>query len=136
MPLFEEHFDLSVSLHPRNRDDKQPTQHSLLECDYVISDFGTMVYEAWALGKPVIFPHWLIGDRIKRHLRRTAEAHVFEERLGLHAASPQQIVDFVRDGAGIDARTAAFMDDYLAPEFAGRSGERVAAVLRDLATGR
>ena len=92
-----------MSLHPRNRTDKQPTHHSLLDCDYVISDFGTIVYEAWALGKPVIFPHWLIGDRIKRHLGKSAEAFIFHERLGLHADSPQQMIDFVMDGAGIDA---------------------------------
>ena len=132
LPMFEKHFDLSVSLHPRNRKNKQPTQHSLLDCDYVISDFGTIVYEAWALGKPVIFPHWLIGDRIKRHLGQSAEAFIFHERLGLHAASPQQMIDFVMSGAGIDARATAFMDDYLEPAYAGRSGERVATLLQSL----
>ena len=132
VPMFEKHFDLEMSLHPRNRTEKQPTHHSLLDCDYVISDFGTIVYEAWALGKPVIFPHWLIGDRIKRHLRKSAEVFIFEERLGMHADSPQQVIDFVMDGAGIDARTSAFMDDYLEPAYAGRSGERVATLLRSL----
>jgi hypothetical protein len=130
--MFEKHFDLSVSLHPRNRKNKQPTQLSLLDCDYVISDFGTIVYEAWALGKPVVFPHWLIGDRIKRHLGQSAEAFIFHERLGFHAASPQQTIDLVMSGAGIDARATAFMDDYLEPAYAGRSGERVAALLESL----
>ena len=59
--MFEEHFDFEVSLHPRNRKDKRPTTYGILDCDYVISDFGTMVYEAWALGKPVIFP--ALADR-------------------------------------------------------------------------
>lgn len=132
VPLFEKHFDFAVSLHPRNRTNKQPTHLSLLDCDYVISDFGTMVYEAWALGKPVIFPYWLLGDRIKQNLRESAEAHIFHERIGLHADSPQQIVDFVLDGAGIDRRTARFLDDWLEPTYAGRSGERVASLLRTL----
>jgi len=132
LPMFEQHFDLSVSLHPRNRKDKQPTTHSLLDCDFVISDFGTIVYEAWALGKPVIFPHWLIGRRIKRHLGTSAETFIFHERLGLHAKSPQQMVDFVMDGASIDARTSAYLDDYLAPAYAGHSGARVAALLQSL----
>ncbi len=133
VPMLEKHVDLSISLHPRNRKDKQPTQHSLLDCDYVISDFGTIVYEAWALGKPVIFPHWLIGDRIKRHLGHTAEALIFHERLGLHADRPQQMIDFVMDGASIDARTSVFLDDYLAPAHAGTSGARVATLLQSLA---
>jgi hypothetical protein len=132
VPMLEKHFDLSVSLHPRNRTNKQPTHHSLLECDYVISDFGTIVYEAWALGKPVIFPHWLIGDRIKQHLGKTADAYIFHERLGLHADTPEQMIDFVKDGAGIDKRTTDFLDDWLEPAYAGRSGERVATLLRAL----
>lgn len=132
VPMFEKHFDFSMSLHPRNRTDKQPTHHSLLDCDYVISDFGTTVYEAWALGKPVIFPHWLIGDRIKQHLGKSAEAFIFHKRLGLHADSPQQVIDFVMGGAGIDKRTTAFLDDWLEPAYAGRSGERVAALLQSL----
>ena len=131
-PLFEKHFDFATSLHPRNRTNKQPTHLSLLDCDYVISDFGTLVYEAWALGKPVIFPHWLIGDRIKGHLGESAEAFIFHERLGLHADSPQEMVDLVMDGAGIDKRTSSFLDDWLEPRYAGRSGERVAALLRSL----
>ncbi len=132
VPMFEKHFDFEMSLHPRNRTNKQPTHHSLLDCDYVISDFGTIVYEAWALGKPVIFPHWLIGDRIKRHLGKSAEAFIFHKRLGLHADNPQQMIDFVMDGAGIDKRTSAFLDDWLEPAYAGRSGERVAALLQSL----
>lgn len=132
VPLFEKHFDFAISLHPRNRKNKQPTHLSLLDCDYVISDFGTIVYEAWALGKPVIFPHWLIGDRIKRNLGESAEARIFHKRLGLHADSPQQIIDFVMGGAGIDKRTAKFRDDCLEPAYAGRSGERVAELLRSL----
>ena len=132
VPMFEKHFDFEMSLHPRNREEKQPTEVGLLDCDYVISDFGTIVYEAWALGKPVIFPHWLIGDRIKQYQGKSAEAHIFHERLGLHADSPQQVIDFVMDGAGIDARTTAFMDLYLEPDYAGQSGERVASLLQSL----
>ena len=132
VPMLEKHVDLSISLHPRNRKNKMPTHHSLLDCDYVISDFGTIVYEAWALGKPVIFPYWLIGDRIKRHLGQSAEAHIFHERLGLHADNAQQMIDFVMDSADIDARTSSFMDDYLAPTYAGTSGKRVAELLQEL----
>ena len=135
VPMFEKHFDFTMSLHPRNRTNKQPTHESLLDCDYVISDFGTIVYEAWALGKPVIFPHWLIGDRIKTHLGKSADAFIFHERLGLHADNPQQMIDFVMDGAGIDARTTAFIDDWLEPAYAGRSGERVASLLQSLSAG-
>ena len=129
---FREHFDFEVALHPRNRKDKKPTAEKLVEADYVISDFGTMVYEAWALGKPVVFPSWLIGDLIQQHLRGSAEAHIFKHRIGLHAQSPEDIVDMISSGAGIGDDVKAFMEDYLPSEFNGKSSRRVATLLQDL----
>jgi hypothetical protein len=130
----EAHFDVAVSLHPRNRRDKVPTVDKLLWADYVISDFGTMVYEAWALGKPVLFPDWLIRDRILEFLPRgSAERVIFQQGIGLHAESFDELCDFIRTGAVIDARTQAFMDSYLAREYHGTSARRVANLLLELA---
>jgi len=123
------HFDVEISLHPRNRPDKKPTRNQLIECDYVISDFGTMVYEAWALGKPVIFPYWIIGERIKKHLRQAAEAHIFRERIGIHADSVKDIVEAVNERRGLDDKVKTFLDDYLPPQYLGCSGKRVADLL-------
>lgn len=47
---------IDVSVHPRNRTDRTPTGASMPRADIVVADFGTTVYEAWALDKPVIFP--------------------------------------------------------------------------------
>src|SRR5690606_6964667 len=78
-PRFLEHietlgseFDVEVSLHPRNRPDKKPTAEKLIEADYVIADNGTLVYEAWCLGKPVVFPSWLLADTMKIYRRNSA----------------------------------------------------------------
>lgn len=139
-PEFEQHlavlrdkFDVEVSLHPRNRKDKKPTLDKLLEADIVISDFGTMVYEAWALGKPVIFPHWLIGERIIEHLRGSAEAEIFSKRIGLHAESIDDLIAMAESASAPDAGTLAFLDDYLDPRYKGVSGARIADLLLTLA---
>lgn len=132
LDYLREHFDLEVSLHPRNRKDKKPTEQKLIECDYVISDFGTMVYEAWALGKPVIFPSWIIRERIIQYLRRSAEAHIFREGIGHHATSPEHIVELVTSGAGLGDGASAFTDAYLAPAYRGNSAGRVADLLKAL----
>ncbi|MCR6663413.1 MAG: CDP-glycerol glycerophosphotransferase family protein [Luteimonas sp.] len=125
-----ERYDVQTSLHPRNRPDKVPTSDKLLWADYVVSDFGTMVYEAWALGKPVIFPDWLIKERIAAYLPKgSAESHVFREGIGLHPASFEELCEMVEGGAGIDAVVSEFLDAYLSPEYRGRSSERIAQLL-------
>lgn len=144
-PDFEPHaqqleadFDVQLSLHPRNRRDKVPTTDKLLWADYVISDFGTMVYEAWALGKPVIFPAWIIRDRILQYLSpECAEGVIFRHGIGLHASSFEELREFIHAGVGIDSTVHAFMDEYLAPEYRGNSARRVADLLLGLeASGR
>jgi hypothetical protein len=127
-------FDVQVALHPRNRRDKVPTNEKLLWADYVISDFGTMVYEAWALGKLVIFPGWIIRDRILEFLPAgCAESVIFRQGIGLHATSFGELRAFIHAAQAIDPIVYAFMDNYLAREYRGTSSQRVADVLLRLA---
>ena len=129
LPLLESKYEVEVALHPRNRKSKKPTVDKLLDADYIISDFGTMVYEAWALGKPVIFPSWLIGQRIIEYLPGSAEAHIFKKEIGLHAKSIEDVIDFIDQGAGLDEKVTKFLDDYLSPEYRGSSSKRIAELL-------
>ncbi|HEX8233197.1 MAG TPA: hypothetical protein VF559_07630 [Caulobacteraceae bacterium] len=134
LPRLREHFDVAVSLHPRNRSAKSPTVDQLIEADYVISDFGTMVYEAWALGKPVLFPTWIIGERIVEHLKTAAEAAIFRDRIGLHPNSIDEAIEMLRARPTLDSRTIAFRDEYLDPAYLGTSGRRVAELLLELSS--
>ena len=85
-------FRYQVSLHPRNRASKRPTGGQLVWADVLVSDFGTMVYEAWAMGKPVIFPRWCIDvDTILTRNPRSAEAYIYRNRIGLHAESIEEM---------------------------------------------
>lgn len=127
-----EHFDVEVSEHPRNRgvgNSKRPTTDQLIDADVVISDFGTMVYEAWALGKQVIFPYWINGEALTRAHRRAAENTIYTERLGLHADSFDELVAMIHERREPDPRLAKFLDDYLDPRYRGSSGKRIADLL-------
>lgn len=135
-PEFEalsKYYSTDVSLHPRNRRVKRPTSHKLIEADVVISDIGTMVYEAWALGKPVIFPTWLIGEYVLKYSSGSAEAHIFEHKIGYHPESPEQLRQILNDGPVITPDVTEFMEAYLPPSFNGISGRTVAQLLQDLA---
>lgn len=130
--LLGEKYNLEIALHPRNRKDKKPTVEKLLDADFVISDFGTMVYEAWALGKTVIFPDWIIKERILEFLPGSAEAKVYEDNIGLHANSIDEMVSMIDGGVAYGTDVQQFMEDYISPEYDGTSSIRIANVLKKL----
>ncbi|AEG31696.1 hypothetical protein [Thiomicrospira cyclica] len=131
--LLEGRYDFTKSLHPGNKVvNKKPTVDALIEADYVISDFGTIVYEAWALGKPVIFPNWLIGKRIQENLKGSAEAYIFENKIGLHAESIDDVIEFIEQGEGINRDVKDFIEQYLPEAFIGNSAKSLADVLKQI----
>ena len=132
LPALEREFDVTVSLHPRNRPNKVPTDVALLEADAVISDFGTLVYEAWALGKPVLFPRWLLGDRIQEYLPGSAEAHLFSSRLGYHPESFEELLVILRGEVAVGEAVEIFMEDYVDNFRGGEAGLRIARLLQTL----
>lgn len=136
VPRLEENFDVRVSLHPANRRDKAPTTDALQWADIVISDFGTLLYEAWALRKCAIMPTWLMPPEIATRRRQTAEAYVYRERIGNHASSYEELEEMAiaNEPPGPDVKQ--FLDDYLAPEYFGTSSQRIAQVLDSLAPRR
>jgi hypothetical protein len=143
-PAFKKHLPwifinhkTEVSLHPRNRGTKTPTTEKLIASDVVISDFGTMVFEAWALGKPVIFPRWCID--VSTLLERnplSAEAYIYRHKIGLHPESPKEMHKMLREikrarrgnviqdlrGSGV----AKFIDHYIDPATRGNDAQRTA----------
>jgi hypothetical protein len=127
------HVDLTIGLHPRNRSDKTPTKTSLVDADVVISDHGTIVYEAWALGKPVIFPYWIVGEAVQKFRPESAEAFIFSQRIGHHANSFRDLLDLVMSNPTVSSDVVSFMNDYLPTEYLGNSGKRCADELIKLA---
>ena len=116
LPLLDEVCDTIYATDPRNTYDKVPITDSLLKADIVITDYTALIYEAWALGKPVIFPRWLTGDRVMKKSRWIAEAEIYEKKIGHHPMSFQELRSLVELGSdlplgdGVDA----FMQSYVA----------------------
>ena len=168
LPGFKKHvkemaarYIFRVSLHPRNREDRTPTGNQLVWADVVISDFGTMVYEAWALGKPVIFPRWAIDvDTLLTRNPLSAESYIYRNRIGLHPesmAEMQQMLDDIQNKlvgnslirflkratrikrprkSAADLRghgVAEFIDHYVDPTHRGQDAKRTAEVLAEIA---
>ena len=135
-PFFEKlakKYESRQSLHPSNRGDKTPTMDGMLWANVVISDFGTMVYEAWALGKPVIFPGWILQDRIQKYLPGSAEAYIFENKIGYHPATFMEMEEVLAKGPVITPDVDEFMSKYLDNYANGLSAPKVATALRVIA---
>ncbi|AUQ68767.1 CDP-glycerol glycerophosphotransferase family protein [Phaeobacter inhibens] len=128
--LLAPHCDLRISLHPSNRHNKAPVTNDLLDADLVISDYSSVLYEAWAIGKPVAFPRWLFGDRIIAHAPYSAEGHILQNRIGLHPETPEELrslLQAVPPAPGDDVDR--FMDDYLDNYRGGSATQRVMSLL-------
>ena len=125
-------YNVEIALHPRNSEDKKPTQEKLLESNIVVSDFGTLVYEAWTLGKPVIFPRWILKDNIQKYLKNSAEAYIMENRIGYHADSLEEMITIIESNPHITPDVDEFMLDYLYNYKSSGSVAMIADALRKL----
>jgi hypothetical protein len=99
-----------------------------------------MVFESWALGKPVIFPRWCID--VKTLMERnplSAEAYIYRNRIGLHPETPKEMHRMLRDidrmrfeDPNFDSRgtgVAEFIDHYIDPAERGFDAKRTAQEL-------
>ena len=130
-------YKFTISLHPRNRGTKTPTLDKLVASDVIISDFGTMVFEAWSLGKPVIFPRWCIDvETLVNRNPLSAESHIYRNKIGLHPETPRQMHKMLRrinrnrkKSPSLDQRgpnVASFIDAYIDPAERGSDAMRTA----------
>ncbi len=125
-------FDLEVSLHPANRAGGRPTFEALLDAEYVIADRGTTIYEAWALGKPVIFPRWILGDAPIAKTPGSAEAEIYEKNIGFHVHKVAELIDLVRSRPKLGEDASAFIEDYLPKSTHGQSYRLIADCVNDV----
>ena len=112
-----------------------PTIQPLVDADVVIADAGSTIYEAWALGKPVIFPDWLVRDGVLNRFKGTFEAKCYADNLGYHAKSFKHLLELIPEaiGKGIDERAVDFAQELFPASLKGNSGKTIAKILRRLA---
>lgn len=135
LPRLEQEFEVRVSLHPSNRTEKSPTAGDLQWADAVVTDFGTMLYEAWALGKCVVMPDWLFPDELlrgRKGQKRSAEGRVYANGIGNHAQGIDELCRMLAANEPPGRDVTDFMNRIVAPEYRGVSARRVAELLQTL----
>jgi CDP-glycerol glycerophosphotransferase (TagB/SpsB family) len=128
-------MELCISYHPANKKDKNITMQLLADADVVIGDSGSIAYEAMAMGKPVVYPDWLVKQGILAAFKGSFEEEIFQRGIGFHAAGPGDLIRTLRHAieSGIDDKTKNFIDGIFPPYLRGTSGKATADALRRIA---
>jgi len=130
------YVDYIPSLHPYNNPDHLTTTKQLIHADVVISDIGSLVWEAWALGIPVVFPDWVVKERLIAALPTTLTAHIYREGIGYHANSLEEISEQVCKAIdqGITKAENDLINRVFPTELRGTSGKATAEHLLRIAS--
>ncbi|MEN8907910.1 MAG: hypothetical protein ABF289_18315 [Clostridiales bacterium] len=134
-------YDVKLCLHPTskmNNNVKQvPTLKELVDADVVIADAGSTLYEAWALGKPVIFPDWLCAKDVISHFRKDTENleyMIYQKKIGYHAKDMPHLNQLIEKALvdGMKDEEKAFMEDIFPSHLRGKAGETAAKALMEI----
>jgi CDP-glycerol glycerophosphotransferase (TagB/SpsB family) len=129
-------FKTITSLHPANSKGVVTLQ-GLANADVVISDCSSIIYEAWSLGKPVVFPDWIVKDYIQKTYNNSFEDYIYKNKIGYHATNMEDLCELVKLAykKGIDKTTQDFIEDIFPQKLRGKSGKESASMLLKLAEG-
>ncbi len=132
--IFNNRLVMKSSLHPRNNSKNSITEDQMIECQYIIADYGSTLYEAWALGIPVIFPDWIVKKHICQYLKGSTEQYIYKKGIGLHATSYQHMVDIIfnKNNLVLDKKVIDFMKSYLPSNFNGKSGQIISNIINKI----
>ncbi len=132
-------YETKIALHPtsklKEQNDKNPTMQELLDADVVIADGGSTIYEAWALGKPVIFPDWICKDDILNHFEPgNLEYEIYNRGIGYHARNMDHMNRLIKKAIkhGITPGEEEFIEGIFPKALRGKSGKTAAAALLEL----
>lgn len=131
---FPKDLQIIYSIHPYHKEANTPVFQELAEADVVISDGSSVIFEALALGIPVIFPDWLVKDAILTKWGDTFTADIYRERIGYHADSFEHLVSLIYDAKDkrLTDKDKTFIDGILPKNLRGNSGKATAGVLKKL----
>ena len=132
--MFNEHWSFVSAIHPFHAASNQTTQELMAQSAVVVADTGSSVYEAWALGKPVVFAPFALavnGEHvpdIAKRWRGSLEAQIYFNRVGRHADDMYGVEWLIHHAMhnGITPEETAFIDRVFQKELRGRSGEHAA----------
>ena len=127
-------YNFVEHVHPYNHKEHSSTCEDLINADIVITDFSSMIFEAIILGKPVIFPDWIVKGTILSYYRNTLEGKMYIENMGLHATTFDELIPHIESSIehGLDEKTINFAEEILPTKFRGTSGKYIADFLMSL----
>ncbi len=135
-------YETHVALHPSARLSQKAgqdvTMQELVDADVVIADAGSTLYEAWALGKPVIFPDWICKkDVVGKFGPGNLEHQVYAKGIGYHAKDMKQLVRMIDTALskGMQQQEIEFMETVFPSELRGKAGQKSAEVLMEIRGG-
>jgi hypothetical protein len=135
-------YDLVTSLHPtskmHNKKKQLPTTNELLEADIVIADAGSTLYEAWILGKPVIFPDWICAKDTMNHFKTDPanfEYQIYSKKIGYHAKDMKDMIKLfdIALSDGMKDLEKEFIEGIYPTDLRGKAGETAAKQILELA---
>lgn len=144
-PAFEKYINLIPGLlngmHPttklHNKEKNSPTMQLLIDADVVIADAGSTLYEAWALGKPVIFPDWICKNDVLGHFKHdpdNIEYQIYDKQIGYHAKNIEELLKLIEVAAvnGMQQQEIELMENIFPNKLRGKSGSMAAQILNGL----
>ena len=135
-------YDLVTSLHPtskmHNKKKQLPTTNELLEADIVIADAGSTLYEAWILGKPVIFPDWICAKDTMNHFKTDPanfEYQIYSKKIGYHAKDIKNMIKLfdIALSDGMKDLEKEFIEEIYPTDLRGKAGKTAAKQILELA---
>lgn len=114
------------------------TLQDLVDADVVLSDSSSLIYEAMALGKPVILLSWLVRDGIYKKFPNTFEEQLYRESICYQANCFSDLVDWLTAKRNLLQFTPSmrkFADGVFSERLHGISGKIIANILGGLLNG-
>lgn len=135
-------YETKLAMHPtsklHNKIKHTPTLNELLDADVVIADAGSTLYEAWILGKPVIFPGWICRKDVLNHFKgdkNNFEYQIYSKQIGYHAKDMQHLNKLIEVALndGMKDEEKAFINSIYPEEIRGKAGKIAGEQLIELA---
>ena len=131
---FPEDFKVLNRPHPYNKEVKNPVLQEFMDADVVISDGSSIIYEALALGIPVVFPDWLVKNAILERWPHSFTAQMYRDDIGYHAESFEHLIHLIYRASeeGLKEKDQSFISEIFPVELRGHSGETSADAFKRL----
>jgi len=134
LSMIPEKYNFIIHEHPFNDKEHTATVQSLINADVIITDFSSMIFETWALGKPIIFPDWIIEPKLFGIDNDVLEKRVYLEQIGYHAQNIDDLINYfdIALSRPLDKKVIDFIDKILPIQYRGTSGKHIANVILEL----